>query len=334
MDHEDMKARADAVRARARGNWAGILAALLTNEAVINRKNQPCPRCGTGKDRFQYTDKFGQGDAHCRKCGHMDGFDLLQCERGWSFRKVLLEVEKLVGDEMLLRGRSQRQDRRELLLRLAQRIWNEAQPIRRGDPVHLYLRTRGVGMDACPATLRCHPALGYYVREAGSRKATLLRRLPAMLARLEDERGTMVALLRTYVENGRRADLQEARKCLAEFAGGPVVRLFPATDELAFAEGIEKSLAVHLRTGLPVWSTCSAANMEKAWFPTGLRRYLIYGDHDESFTGQAAAHVLARRIKAHAECAHAEVRVFIPGRVGTDWEDVWRATRPGIGRAA
>ena len=94
-------------------------------------------------------------------------------------------MEKLVGAEAALPGHAERDDRREAMLRLAREIWDEAQPIRRGDPVDRYLRARGVGMEVYPEALRCHPALGYYRREPGRKKATLVRRLPAMLARLE-----------------------------------------------------------------------------------------------------------------------------------------------------
>jgi len=47
----------------------------------------------------------------------------------------------------------------------------------------------------------------------------------------------------------------------------------------------------------------------------------IFGDCDESFTGQAAAYALARRLVADG----VSVVVRIPDTMGQDWADVWGA---------
>ena len=48
----------------------------------------------------------------------------------------------------------------------------------------------------------------------------------------------------------------------------------------------------------------------------------IYADHDASYTGQAAAYALARRIKTRAKGGRApEVAVHVPLRVDSDWAD-------------
>ena len=65
------------IKSRARGQWTSILLALGVDRQVLNGRNQPCPlldECGPprratgGKlvnvDRFQYTDKFGEGKYH------------------------------------------------------------------------------------------------------------------------------------------------------------------------------------------------------------------------------------------------------------------------------
>jgi putative DNA primase/helicase len=49
----------------------------------------------------------------------------------------------------------------------------------------------------------------------------------------------------------------------------------------------------------------------------------IYADHDESYTGQAAAYALAKRIKIQAKRrAPREVAVHVPRHADTDWADV------------
>jgi hypothetical protein len=69
MNH-DFEARVSDVKSRAHGHWTGILRSLGVDEDILKGKNLPCPidGCG-GTDRFQYTDKFGEGNYHCRSCG-------------------------------------------------------------------------------------------------------------------------------------------------------------------------------------------------------------------------------------------------------------------------
>ena len=68
MQNREYEARIEAVKQRAHGRWTEILASLGVDERILKRRNLPCPLCG-GTDRFQYTDKFGEGNYHCRSCG-------------------------------------------------------------------------------------------------------------------------------------------------------------------------------------------------------------------------------------------------------------------------
>ena len=84
MQDADYAARIDAVKQRAHGRWSEVLAAAGVEERILRHRNGPCPSCG-GTDRFQYTDKFGEGNYHCRQCGPGGGFKLLQAVRGVDF---------------------------------------------------------------------------------------------------------------------------------------------------------------------------------------------------------------------------------------------------------
>ena len=182
MNSIDFKRRVEEVKHRTRGNWDGILRTLLIDQKLISRKNQPCPRCQDGKDRFQYTDKFGNGDSHCRYCGHMDGFELLHVCNGWSFAETLRAVERLIGAVTEWPRVSKSEPPPERMRKLAKRIWEEAKPIEAGDEVACYLARRGLEMEQYPRSLRTHPALGFYVREESGRKSKLACRYAAMLA--------------------------------------------------------------------------------------------------------------------------------------------------------
>ena len=85
MTKEQFEKRFQEARKNAFGRWTSILLALGVEEKVLNRKNQPCPLAGCGgTDRFQYTDKFGDGNYVCRACGAGGGFKLLMGYFGWS----------------------------------------------------------------------------------------------------------------------------------------------------------------------------------------------------------------------------------------------------------
>ncbi len=323
MDTVEMKQRRDRVKAAAHGNWPGILARLGVDEKVLNRRNQPCPLCG-GTDRFQFTDKYGNGEYYCRGCGPGDGFKLLQGCLGWDFYKAFCNVEELVGVTSF-RPRAAPEPSSDRMKKLAKRIWDEAKPIVAGDDVDRYLSGRGLQMPEYPRALRFHSKLGFYVPDENG-KSKKVRDYPGMLAAIQGADGHAITLHRTYLENGMKAAGIEAKKVLSSGINGAAVRLSEATDELGLAEGIETALAIHLRTGKPVWATISAGNMEKVCIPDSVRRVCIYADNDANseYDGQASAFLLARRLKKEEKrTGPRHIEVFVPKIAGEDWADVW-----------
>ena len=97
MNNPEYEARIEDVKRRAHGRWTEILGSLGVGEHILKKRNQPCPLCG-GTDRFQYTDKFGEGNYHCRGCGAGGGFKLLQAVKGLDFNSALNEVEDRNGN--------------------------------------------------------------------------------------------------------------------------------------------------------------------------------------------------------------------------------------------
>lgn len=324
MGQRNFEARLSEVKARAEGNWSTILESIGVAAKVLNRKNQPCPGCG-GTDRFQYTDKYRHGDYYCRGCGPGDGFRLAEMALGLSFMEVFRQVEAVVGKPVSAAKAASPAPSAAKMRKLARRIWDEAQPIRAGDDVDRYLTHRGLKMDRYPSVLRFHPGLGYFVKEGT--KSKKVGEYPAMLACVQGPDGLAVTLHRTYLQDGRKADLPEVKKLLSSGINGAAVRLFPVAEELAVAEGIEKSIAVHLATGKPVWPALNCGNMEKLWIPDSVKRLGIYGDNDadKGYDGQAAAFALARRVtkEARRRGVPIQVDVYIPKQAGEDWEDVW-----------
>ena len=325
MENRDLERRVEELKARARGRWTDILRTCGVGEKVLSRRNRPCPSCG-GTDRFQYTDKFSDGNYYCRGCGPGDGLKLLQAVCGIDFVSAVKRVEACVGAVHPVAAQRQGEPSPTRMKKLAKRLWDEAMPVVQGDAVDRYLRNRGLGLEVYPHTLRCHGCLGYYVKEEGSSKSRKAAEYPAMLACVQGRDGHAVTLHRTYLHDGRKAPVPDARKLLSSGINGAAVRLFPVEHELAIAEGVETALSIHLATAKPAWSALSAGNMEKLWIPETVRRIGIYADNDgdSEYDGQAAAYALARRLKKEEKKGGPRhVEVFVPKQAGADWADVW-----------
>jgi putative DNA primase/helicase len=312
-----------------------VLQTLGVDERILRKRNVPCPGCG-GEDRFQYTDKFGNGDYHCRGCGHGDGFNLLMHLHGWDFATAFKQVEGIVGSVSPAPRTRPSEPSSERMKKLAKRIWDEARPIMAGDEVDRYLAGRGLRLREYPRTLRFHPALGYYEKdEAG--KSRKMRDCPAMLACVQGVDGHGITLHRTYLRDGKKAFGRSSKKVLSSGINGAAVRLFEATDELAVTEGVETALAVHLSTGKPVWAAITAGNLERLWIPESVRRVCVYADNDAEaqYDGQASAFILARRLKKEKKkTGSTQVEVFVPRIAGNDWADVWMSKMGDMKQAA
>ena len=324
MQNHEYEARIEAVKQRAHGRWTEILASLGVDERILKRRNLPCPLCG-GTDRFQYTDKFGEGNYHCRQCGPGGGFKLLQALQGIDFNTALRGVERCLGMMPVTAPVKANEPSAEHMKKLAQRIWHEAKPVTAGDEVDRYLTSRSVALPVYPKVLRFHPALGYYQKDADG-KSHKVAEYPAMLACIQGEDGHAVTLHRTYLLDGAKLAVPDAKKVLSSGINGAAVRLFEATEDLGISEGIEKSIALYLATGRPFWAGLNAGNLEKLWIPDSVRRVWIYADNDADgdFAGQAGAFVLARRLKRETHrTGNRDVQVFVPKDAGVDWSDLW-----------
>lgn len=95
----------DAAKARARGQWRGILSSLGISVPDRERAHAPCPGCG-GKDRFRFDDKDGGGSFICSQGGAGtlagDGFDLVRHAR----RVDAAEALRLVCDSLGIQRRA------------------------------------------------------------------------------------------------------------------------------------------------------------------------------------------------------------------------------------
>src|SRR6202140_2327912 len=155
MINLELQRRIEEAKRRANGSWMSILERLGVERRVLGKRNQPCPGCG-GKDRFQFTDKYGDGNYICRGCGPGDGFALLALCRGWKFIDALKAVEEVVGGSIASAPPADSGAARSRMRELAERIWQEAKPVEPGDAVATYLARRGIVLAEYPLALRTH----------------------------------------------------------------------------------------------------------------------------------------------------------------------------------
>ena len=311
------------LKSRAHGRWRSILAECGVDGEILTRRNKACPLCNGGKDRFTFDDKNGNGDYFCRKCGPGDGFDLLMKAQRIGFPEAKRRVLAALGQASAVSIASTR-SRSNNLRELGLKIWNESRPLVPGDEVMRYLVRRGIMISDLPHTLRLHPKLGYYVAENGRTKH--VGDFPAMVGLVQDPLGAFVTIHRTYLQNGCKARVADAKKLLSGGLGGGAIRLYEPTGELAIAEGIETCLAVRQRTGQPIWAAINCRNLEVISVPATVRTVHIYADNDADshFDGQASAYLLARRLvsEGRRKGIKRSVRVYVPSENGKDWCDV------------
>jgi putative DNA primase/helicase len=293
------------------GRWPGILQSLGVDPSYLRNKHGPCPICG-GRDRYRLDDKEGRGTWFCSHCGSGDGFKLLQGMFGWTFNEAARQVDRIVGT--VPAGPVAPERTEESKVRALRQVWTESRAVVHGDPVWRYLNRR-LGLEQVPAGLRLHPALRYTDENGRD-----LGKFPAMLARMQYPDGTGASIHRTYLtDDGDKAAVPQPKKIMA---GKPLktaaVRLSEVETTLGIAEGIETALAASNRFGVPIWAATSATLLESWVPPTGVERVLIAGDADASFTGQAAAYALARRLLRDGYA----VEVQIPDEIERDWADV------------
>jgi putative DNA primase/helicase len=332
------------VRRFAGGRWVDVLGALapaLTPALSRPGRHVPCPVHG-GTDGFRlFRDVDQTGGGVCNTCGTFhDGFALLMWVNRWAFPEVLNAVARELGTTDGTIQKSRRMDTlrpspkerdQESVIEALNRVWQQSlDPTdRRATPLRAYLSRRGLsGAELDGRVVRFHPALGYWKRNDHN-KIELAGRYPAMVALVADAEGAPVTVHRTYLtRDGRKAPVPAPKKLMGypgdRLVGG-AIRLFAPGPVLGVAEGIETALAVHRRTGMPVWSAVSANLLERLEPPAQTSLVVVWADRDRSGAGEAAAVSLRERLLRRGIM----VAVHLPpgpipiGAKGTDWADAW-----------
>lgn len=295
----------------ARGHWPQIVGAILGEDYANKRKHLGCPatgECGKGTARFRFSDKFGNGNFFCHcSDGKAGGFKLLMCARGYDFASACRDVESVIGpcpkDESDVTQPVEKTFA-EKLRGQACKTLNSA-----------YLASRG--LEVAPG-LDWIKSLTYI---DGSKAK--IGEFPAMLAPIV-RGGKFLTYHATYLQDGRKAPVDPCRKILpGEPNSGGACPLYPASEWMGIAEGVETAIAAKMIFGIPVWAALNTSLLAAWEPPAGVKRVSVFGDNDANYAGHAAAYALAHKLVKKG----IEVEIQMAPEPGQDWNDVLLANR-------
>lgn len=295
------------------GRWSVILKDNRLTDQQLSGKQAPCPICG-GSDRFRFDNKDDRGTWFCNKCGAGDGYILLMRLLEQDFKTIVLKVRETYGQVAPARGKVKPNSQNQL-----NKLWTNAIPD--APALRAYLSSRGLSCTPDPV-LRFNQYTPWTDGERSGKS-------PAMLAKVY-QNGKPVSLLRTFVSGGPTArkmmmtPIEKLDGCYIPLGGTRPGKI------IGIAEGIETALScVEYQRDLDiqprhlVWAAYCADQLMRFRPPDGVEKVFIFGDNDESFTGQLAAYRLAERLHREGYECH----VQIPTQAGTDWNDHLREVR-------
>ena len=298
------------------GRWKSMLPLFGVETRYFSGKHSDCPICRSGKDKYRFDDKGGNGTWFCSSCGAGDGFSFISKYKGISFVEAKALVESHLGETSIIVPRAAKNETEEAA-RFRDRmnnLWRMAYPLDGEDPASRYLLARGIKPAKWPGHIRAIDEL-IYLDDDKIRSVH-----PGMLARFTPSDGPGVTLHRTFLDGtGGKAAVSKTKMLMpGKVPQGGAVRLFPPAETLGIAEGIETALSAAQIFGVPVWAALTSGLMLKWIPPAETRCVMIFGDNDASFTGQYAAYGLAYVLKNKG--LHVDVRM--PDEIGEDWNDV------------
>ncbi|MCK5555641.1 MAG: toprim domain-containing protein [Alphaproteobacteria bacterium] len=175
-----------------------------------------------------------------------------------------------------------------------------------GTPVIQYMNDRGI-MIPMPESIRHHAQAWHSVAKLH------FHCMVAGITRWPDRK--IHAVHRTFLEDGKKANVKPVRMMLGGITGG-AVRLAPVSRILGLAEGIETALSVQQETGTPFWAVLSTSNYKNLILPDTVQEIIVAADHDLAGikAAQEAVELWARR--------GLKVKIALPPIPCTDFNDL------------
>ncbi|MFT2094676.1 toprim domain-containing protein [Acidiphilium multivorum] len=263
-----------------------------------------CPACHYGKPTLLLKERRNRISFACVSCGDRDAIAAALAAAGVG--EKIDKADRMEAEQKAAVGRRKAAER-------AAVFWRGSEAATPDNPAGRYLSRRKLGF-----------AIGNdRVRFRGDMPHPDHRKYPALVCRIDNAAGDMVAIQRVYLDlEGRKADVDPVKACKGPIWGGAI--RYATGPEIVVAEGPESALAAGHLLGLPAWSSISAGNLARGLIlPVEVRRVVIAADHDKP--GIEAAEAAARRWKAEGRA----VRIVRPDKPGDDFADVL-AQRTGV----
>ena len=242
----------------------------------------------------------------CHLHGKKGGWVDLAKHLGWDAAAFAKELERASMGGLTPAGlcRAAGDTKSQKPLVKAEKIWKQSVAID-GTPAASYLKSRGID----PTSVSDDQIR---FRKDADR--------PAMVARVTDSAGKLVAVQCTYLSNeGRKDGKNPPRKSLGRVSGSAVrFGALRASSPLVLTEGVEDALAISTLTDGAVWATLGTSGLKGLKLPDigGMSELVIFADHDRA--GLEAAEELAAKAVGHGH----SVRLAKSPLEGEDPNDV------------
>lgn len=233
-----------------------------------------CPICGR-KGKFRIDDRGGTGSWICT-CESGNGWKLLELATNMDFKTLARKVDEILGNTYKPETQP-----------------NKIKPTQSVAEYFLTLQR----IEESPAFEYFHSRNIYQLPQRGVRYSAgeIYEKgvvIPALVAIASNEYGEPVYKHCTFIQNGKKADVDAPRKMytvMENYEGSVAVKLKDATNVLGIGEGIETALSAGFIYRMPCWAVLNATLMKKFRAPPGVEGLYIYADNDSNGTGLAAA---------------------------------------------
>ena len=236
------------IKERYKGCWPSIHNNIGIDSHFLNGKHQQCPMCG-GRNRFRYDNKDGSGNYFCNQCGHGQGIDLVMRFLNINFNDAVNEIRYIRGDiRMEVVKVSDETEKNKARIH---KIHAGLKIITPDSPAALYFAKRGITV-LPEKNCYWHPSLEYWSIDDDN-KPFSLGKFPVIVSVFRNSDNATSSYHVTYITvDGQKADVPTQKKILPPVAplSGCAIQLFPATDTIGIAEGLESSLSAHQEMGI------------------------------------------------------------------------------------
>ena len=249
----------------------------------------------------------------------------LREERDKVFKR---EQEKKARNEMIKASILATAKNREMLKSTVSLFSCNGEPNPVAHEVWHYFQNRGLaGLSRVNPSdlknLRCAVQLEYFSGQT-------IMKFDSLVCRVQTENNEGVQLHRTYLHNGKKAQVSYPKKLTSSDERLESKCRFikigePKHGVIAIAEGIDTALSVYLATGLGCYCCVCAQNIKNFELPQDCTSVVVFADKDRSQVGVKAALELVDKFKnkQNVDCFYVLPNQEIPENAkGIDWNDV------------